>query len=225
MLQDLTIEKITTTERVTAALRNEMLAGRLPPGQQLSEISVSQSLGISRNTLREAIQQLEHEGLLSWKGNRRVVTVPTLENVREVYQVRRLLETAGIAASKQASPSLMQNLEECYTALENGVIGTAPEILVEQHIAFHEAIVGFLESPLLSATFRTAMHRLRLVFLITDHERADLPEQNATHLQVLELLRAGKLQACSDLVRNNLERAEKEVLESLERTNRIYKLE
>ncbi len=218
MFENLTIEKTTTTERVAAALRTEMLLGRLAPGTPISEVSVSQSLGISRNTLREAVQGLEREGLLTWQGKSRVVSVPSQADVRDIFQVRRLLELAGIEAASRATPLQLAPLTASLNALERSVASGQPEAIVEDHIAFHESIVALIGSPTLCATFRTVMGRLRLALYLTDRDRADLPEQTATHRRVHDLLLAGDTAECAAYVRNNLERAEDEILDSLRRT-------
>lgn len=215
MLQNVTVERSTTTERVASALRAEMLAGRLLPGTQVSEISVSQTLGISRNTLREAMQTLEFEGLLSWRGNRRVVTVPSADDVRDIYRVRAMLETSGIEASKAAPPELHHNLQAAFDALERAVDGDLPDLVVERHIDFHEAIVAFIGSPILCHTFRTTMQKLRLALLLADRDRADLPEQTESHRRLLHQIQQGDLKACAKQVRLNFAKAEQEVLESL----------
>lgn len=217
MLDHLNIEKTTTTQRVTSALRGEMLAGRLPPGTQVSEISVSQSLGISRNTLREAVQQLEYEGLLSWKGNRRIVTVPSLEDVRDVYRVRLLLETGGIEASKDATPEEMAALQRAFDAFVTAVNAHDEVAIVEQNTTFHAATVAFMRSPRLNATFESAMTYMRLAMIITDQDLNDQREQIGIHQEILACVQNGKIAQCLKLLRRNYAQAEKDILSSLSR--------
>jgi DNA-binding GntR family transcriptional regulator len=220
VLNHLNIEKTTTTQRVTSALRGEMLAGRLPPGTQVSEVSVSQSLGISRNTLREAVQQLEYEGLLSWKGNRRIVTVPSLEDVRDVYRVRLLLETGGIEASRHGRPEEMAALQLAFDGFVAAVEAHDEITIVEQNTAFHAATVAFMRSPRLNAAFESAMTYMRLALIITDQDLNDQSEQIGIHAEILECVRTGKIAHCLKLLRRNYAQAEKDVLHSLSRYHR-----
>ncbi|WP_373847532.1 GntR family transcriptional regulator, partial [Delftia acidovorans] len=60
------------TDRVTEQLRSKLIDGAWEPGQKLSEASLSESLQISRNTLREAFRLLTKEGLLVHEPNKGV---------------------------------------------------------------------------------------------------------------------------------------------------------
>src|SRR5215469_2467515 len=78
--------------RAAATLRERIFIGDLPPATPLRETSIAAELGISRNTLREALRQLAAEGLIEqqlYKGA--VVRTMTVEDVRDVYRVRRAL--------------------------------------------------------------------------------------------------------------------------------------
>lgn len=217
MFNDVQIDRDTTTDRVVRAIRKEVLAGRLVPGTQLSEISVSQSLGVSRNTLREAVQQLEFEGLLSWKGNRRIVTVPSLEDVRDVYRVRLLLEVGGIEASVNATPRELEALQQAFDGFVTAVEAQDDFEIVMQNTAFHAATVAFMRSPRLNAAFESAMTYMRLALIITDQDLNDHEDQIGIHEEILSHVRSGQIAACVKLLRRNYAQAEQDVLGSLAR--------
>lgn len=86
-------------EVAVRALRHQIIIGELAPGSRLTESALTQVLAVSRATLREAVQQLVHEGLVSrdpYKGIR--VVSPSPRSVREVAQVRFALELIGALA-------------------------------------------------------------------------------------------------------------------------------
>ena len=56
---------VTRRDAVLTELRDAILSGRLQPGDRIREVQMSKELGVSRPTLREAIYQLIHEGLLT----------------------------------------------------------------------------------------------------------------------------------------------------------------
>ena len=92
-------------ERSADAIRELIVTGRLDPGQRLSEQAVSESLDVSRNTLREAFRILVHEGLLVRRPNAGVaVARPTLADIVDIYRVRRLIEVPVLAAGHPAHP-------------------------------------------------------------------------------------------------------------------------
>lgn len=91
------LENLTLWERVYRFLRQEILANRLPPGTVLQEVALSESLGVSRGPVREAIGRLGSEGLVTVRPRRgAIVASLTREEFLEAYQVREALEVLAI---------------------------------------------------------------------------------------------------------------------------------
>ena len=91
------LENLTLRERVHRHLREEILANRLPPGTELGEVALAESLGVSRAPVREAIGRLAAEGLVTVRPRRgAVVSALTAAEFLEAYQVREALETQAI---------------------------------------------------------------------------------------------------------------------------------
>jgi DNA-binding GntR family transcriptional regulator len=81
-------------EQVVALLRDAILDLRLVPGQRLVERELIDQLGVSRTTVREALRELTVEGLFTVVPQRgAVVTAPSLEDARDLYDVRASLES------------------------------------------------------------------------------------------------------------------------------------
>ena len=88
------LEKKSLREQALAALRTAITSGELEPGRHLVETELSEMLQISRGTLREALRQLEQEGLLS-AGARGRLSVRHLDakEIRDIFSVRAALES------------------------------------------------------------------------------------------------------------------------------------
>jgi DNA-binding GntR family transcriptional regulator len=87
----------TTRERVAAALRDEILDGRLAPGATLRTEAVMERLGVSNSPLREAFVQLEAEGLVEVTPNRGVVVAPmTRSGAADLIRIGSLLWDAAV---------------------------------------------------------------------------------------------------------------------------------
>ncbi|BCW51676.1 hypothetical protein StoSoilB13_40180 (plasmid) [Arthrobacter sp. StoSoilB13] len=86
-------------ERVAEELRYQLAEGFLVPGAKLTEATIAEDLGVSRNTVREAFAELASERLLVRQPNRGVY-VATLEagDIHDVYTVRRAIEVSSIRA-------------------------------------------------------------------------------------------------------------------------------
>ena len=75
------------------------------PGDPLREERLAAELGVSRNTLREAMRTLAHEGLIVHEANRGArVTAPTRASVRDIYLVRRTVEPPALRAAGPEHP-------------------------------------------------------------------------------------------------------------------------
>ncbi|GIV76865.1 MAG: GntR family transcriptional regulator [Litorilinea sp.] len=110
-------------EQVTDLLRDYIVTGRIPPGTQLVERELVDLLGISRVPIREALLELQKEGLIVDRAHRRYVVYLTERDVRELSQVRLALEKEAVAlAAEHTSPenkvALLENLRQMEAALE-----------------------------------------------------------------------------------------------------------
>src|SRR5260221_5812094 len=91
------IDQRTLRDTVTSAVRQSIVGGTLKPGDQINQVEVASKLHVSRGPLREALRQLEEEGLvLSLPNKGTFVTEITTADIEEVYSIRRVLENLAI---------------------------------------------------------------------------------------------------------------------------------
>ncbi len=85
-------------EQIVEQLRSDILSGRLAEGSPLREIELSRRFGVSRGPVREALQQLSHEGVVVAELNRRMRVGPAVpDSIRElVMPIRRTIETYAL---------------------------------------------------------------------------------------------------------------------------------
>lgn len=134
--------------RAYSALRLLILRGDYAPGQRLKEVEVAQRLGTSRTPVREAVLQLELEGLVQVVPHRgAVVRQLTEADIREMFDLRAVLE--GFCASQAAvlmdEPGL-EELEARNDAFERSMArlrrGTPAEGLIRLNTAFHDGVMA-----------------------------------------------------------------------------------
>ena len=83
----------TRRELILDRLRTAISSGELAPGTHLAEIELSEALGVSRGTLREALRHLQQDGLLTSDSRGRLsVRVVSEKEVEEIFDVRCALE-------------------------------------------------------------------------------------------------------------------------------------
>ena len=217
--------RASTAGRVADVLRTRITEGHLRPGTRLSEEDIGAALGVSRNTLREAFRLLGHERLLVHEFNRGVfVRRLTVDDVRDLYQVRRLLECGAVRrlAERLASDSSPAGrtadlLAPVRAAVEEGESAAAQDAWVAVGTAnmhFHQAVADLAQSPRVTEVMDHLLAELRLVFHVMDAPQAFhatyLPENRA----ILELLVAGDLAGAEAAIATYLDAAEAQLVEA-----------
>src|ERR1700684_3146189 len=96
------IRRQSTAEQVAAAIRDAIFSGRLTPGSSLREIPLAEELGVSRNSVREAVRILEGEHLVRYQMNRGTAVANfTDQEIDDLFAARQVLELAGLEALQQ----------------------------------------------------------------------------------------------------------------------------
>lgn len=149
-------------------LTDLILDGTLQAGERLRESALSQTLGISRNSVREGIRLLEQGRLVRYEMHRgAVVATPSLEDLDDLYRTRLHLEI--LAIPDDPTPEQIAALETAFDALVSAArTGQAREI-VAADMAFHSALVAQLGSARISAFFDTITTEIGYYLLILSH--------------------------------------------------------
>ncbi len=140
-------------QRVLDELRQSIIAGRLNPGERLLERELTSMMGVSRTVVREALRQLESEGLITIIPNKGpVVRELTLEEARDLYSIRAVLE--GLAARQfveNASHEQIAKLERELARVRKAYDGGNTESILESKNDFYDALFAGAGSDTLSS--------------------------------------------------------------------------
>jgi DNA-binding GntR family transcriptional regulator len=210
--------RTSTAERVADAVREEVVEGRLRPGGRLPEQALCDALGVSRNTVREALSQLVTERVLAREPNRGVfVAQPDADAVRDVYRVRRLVETAAVREGEAWGPEAVARVR---AAVDEGRAAAGRDdwdgvASANQH--FHRALVRLGGSPRLDQQMKLLLAEMRLVFHRMSEVRAFHEPYLGRNAAICVLLEAGDRAAAADEVRRYLADAEAQILEAYSR--------
>jgi DNA-binding GntR family transcriptional regulator len=192
-LDDFAVSQLRTTEQIADALHQAIVSGALAPGARIRESAVAAQIGVSRNTVREAVLMLQQTGLVAHEVNRgMVVRALNVEAVADLYRVRELLELAAID-SVDATTDLrpvQRALQTFDRAAHRGVV----EETVRHDLGFHGAIVSLLASPRLDQYFDALRSELRyyLATLSVAINESDTPDELVEqHAVVWRALSAG----------------------------------
>lgn len=107
---------ISIADQIFELLERDVLSGKYPRGEVLSELRLSEELGVSRTPVREAIRRLEQENILEDTGRGAVVVGISKQDMQDMYEIRHRIE--DIAASRAAKNITDDELREMKEALD-----------------------------------------------------------------------------------------------------------
>jgi DNA-binding GntR family transcriptional regulator len=179
------IERASTTEQVLTELRDAIVDGRIPQGEQLREVPLSRELGTGRSAVREAIRQLVQEGLVEHQMHRgAVVRVVSLEDRLDVYGAREVIEAGAVRQLiDRDEPVDLSPLRDALQALRQALAspGDLTDEAIAADIRFHRELVDLCGSPRLSRAHETLAAETRMLLrhhpvypaadYVSDHER------------------------------------------------------
>lgn len=147
---------------VVKTIRGAILSRRFAPGQRLVERELCELLGVSRTPIREALRQLETEGLVSIAPNKGpIVAEITPAEAAEVYDIRGALESLGARRFAERAPDRdVRRLKERFTALERAVEAGAVAEVIERKDALDEVLIEGAASGLLRQMLGTLQARI-----------------------------------------------------------------
>lgn len=152
-----------------SALLDGIASGTYLPGEKLNEVNVAQSLGISRNTLREAFATLVSEGLLERIPNRGVfIAEPTREDLADMYAARMVLEPGALLWGRREGLDELDGIVASAEKLRDSAGSKASEedirAIADANQDFHRAIVASAGSAGLNHSMDRILAQMRLGF-------------------------------------------------------------
>jgi len=137
------IEAESLTDAAATRLRNAILGGELQPGQPVRLRDLQDRMGISHIPIREAIRQLETEGLIVAPPRRTpVVAAVDLDDLAAIYELRRMVELPTVRrARERATDADVRRVRETFAAYESLAMQPQTAEYSQRHIAFHQSLV------------------------------------------------------------------------------------
>jgi DNA-binding GntR family transcriptional regulator len=177
-------ESSPTRRLVTTRLTDSIIQGRFKPGERLIERELCELLGVSRTSLREALRELERDGLIENIPNKgTIVARVTLAQAQSLYEVRAVLE--GLAAklfAERATDAQVKQLEASLEALGEAAARYEPGPFIAATNAFYSLLLEGAANPTLALSLKslhTRVSQLRLVSL----QRPGRPEAMCKELK------------------------------------------
>jgi DNA-binding GntR family transcriptional regulator len=177
-----TAPRPTLRNQVQDALRAAIVSGRFKPGQRLVERELCGLISVSRPSIREAMRQLEAEGLVTSQPYRGPsVSTVSVEEARQLYAVRTLLEGyAGEQFAARGAPADVAALGQAVDRLEAVIAaGAEPTRLIEAKTRFYAVLMDGSGNVFVRQTLAMLHNRVTLLRLTSMGQPGRLPRSLA----------------------------------------------
>ena len=206
---DRVLHRVSVGDQVASVLRQRILNGELRPGSQLLEVPLAVSLGVSRNTMREGFRVLALEGLLTRNIHRGVsVAQLSLNDVREIYALRRMLEQSAVKAANHLRKETLEQLRMLVDRYEAAASAGDWIEAVGQDLQFHALLVRSLDNGRLEHFYQQVLSELRLGMVLVDRSHDHPSRLTRVHRKIYQLIEAGKLKQCAAVLAKHLDDSE-----------------
>lgn len=216
---DIALNRKSTAEQIADGLAEKIVSGELRPGERIRESVLAETLGVSRNSIREAMRLLERSSLITYAFNRgAVVKRPSSDELCELYDARRVLE---VAAARTPTPdkAARARLNEAFRQLTEAARLQVPAELVTADLAFHAALVGLAGSTRIDRYFAELTRELNfylMIITVSDREFEHSEDIVAEHRAILDAVTAAEPEAAGVLVGDHIDRNSRRVEQLLE---------
>jgi DNA-binding GntR family transcriptional regulator len=207
------------TELVTAELRRSILSGALAPGQSFSLREIAGLLNVSFIPVREALRNLEADGLVVIQPGRSATVAPlALEDLQAIYRLRRLLEPDLARRSCQLiSAAELDRL--AVEAVEFGDENRSMDAIYDSHHEFHLALLGpaatTWDTRVLTTLWRAAERYIRIGFGLLDPDPDEHGRRRRAHEELIAVFRRRDPDAAAHAVFTHLDHNEHLALSAL----------
>ena len=203
--------------RVFEKLREDILSGVYKDCDELREITIGEEMGVSRTPVREALRQLELEGL--------VVMIPrkgaevariTEKDLRDVLEVRcSLEELAAELAAERMDEEGQEKLDQALVEFESAIESGDNAAIADSDMEFHDIIFDATGNPRLIqiiGNLREQFYRYRLEYVKdTDYHIVLLNE----HKELVNAIRAGKKEEARKIMKKHITNQEMTVIRNI----------
>lgn len=204
------IDAAPISRRTHDALAQAIVTGKLPPKTPLSDRRLAEQFGVSRTPVRDALHLLEASGLVERRGRVGwVVTQFGVEQVRDLYQLRRIMESAGLEDLATWSDEELAAFDR-FRDLE---VPSSPDDDLTEYLAadreMHRQLVMSSKNALLMQFYEVVDLQIdRIRHFVPRRDEFRIPQSFEEHLRILDALRKRDAEAATAAIHAHISAAE-----------------
>ncbi|GIN22222.1 MAG TPA: GntR family transcriptional regulator [Bacillus bacterium] len=223
-------EKKSLKQSVYTTLKDAILARKLPPGKQIVENVISESLNISRTPIRSAIDLLAADGLVEIIPNKGAFVInPSLDEVLQAYELRKELEIMAVQKSLDSlAETDFAGMEKIVTLEKEALYSKDLRTYVKANESFHLAITKRSGNIFLNEFIEKLINQTSIYLILFDiffEENSPQPYGYKEHLEIVELMREKNVEALKKTLERHFDNAIKslDVQTDYEELDEIFK--
>ena len=198
------------TQRIVASVTTAIVERRLMPGTKLAEQQIADIFGVSRTLVRQALNQLSRDRLVTLEPARGAfVAQPSVEEARQVFEVRAMLETALVrqlcaSITDAQVAELRRHLADEQAAVARTDVPGRTRLLAD----FHSVLARLLGNQVLAGLLSDLLSRSSLISLMyqSAHSAGHSQEE---HVQIVDALERRDAKAAVRLMEHHLGNVER----------------
>ena len=196
----------TLREQVTAELRIKILTGKLAPGTRIVENDLAEEFGVSRAPVREALRQIEQEGLVEYTSHIGcTVRDYTEQDVYEVYLLRGTLEVLSVTICEgKFSSETIEKLESILEKMKSVDSMDRFEETIANDNMFHECIIRECHMNRIYEQWQSLNSQNTIAFYRgIDKEEYDIHIQYSIHKGIVDAIKKGDSNEIANVLINH----------------------
>jgi DNA-binding GntR family transcriptional regulator len=208
------VRSITKAELASKTLREAIQSGQLPPGTHLVLQDLAAELGISYTPVREALRQLQTEGLVTSRPHYgTVVAEHSRKRAEEIYLLRSTLEPlAGSLAAKNATDHQIDDVAKAYEDLRRAIAEDRLDDVPALNASFHRLLVAASGLPVLAEFIERLWNGVPYQAISL---RGRVSDSAKEHRRILAALKARDADALADELRTHIARGQESALSAM----------
>jgi DNA-binding GntR family transcriptional regulator len=214
--------------KVYETLWKQIVEGERLPGERLIDAELVDELGVSRTPIRQALYQLQQARLIEASTGRGFhVVLINADDVRELYDLRTILEVAAVrAAAPRIAPAALQAAYDEHQALRRLPEQDAGPRFLRSDVSFHHQLVaGNSGNQRLAESIAAQRAQMSLFLVGGTRVPGGIPTAIDEHLTVLEALLAGDIERAAAAMEQHVQRVKQDALTMLdERPRRVRRM-
>jgi DNA-binding GntR family transcriptional regulator len=193
-------------EQVEEIIREAIIEGTLDPGERLVESQIASQLGLSRTPVRDALQRLERDGLVTTlPSGAAMVTQLSLDDLEDITEVRRVVEPyAAAMATRRMTPEVLTELEGLFSKMRVAAEDGDFRHYVALNDRLHAKVYEASQSPTLVTLIRALNFALYFRQIADFFGPPQLSEMLQEHEEIFDAMRRGDEEVVESVFREHI---------------------